>query len=64
MCDENNTNSINFYKSKLMLNKIGNFIENYHNKEDFLQSLNYMKNIFNELIKNNFLKNTLRMSMF
>ena len=63
MCDENNTNCINFYKSKSMLNKIGNFIKEYHNKDNFLQSLNYMKEFFDK-IKNNFLKNTLRMSMF
>lgn len=64
LCNDNNTNCINFQKSQTMLNKIFTFIKNKYKDRKLLQSLEYMKSIYNEVSQDNFMKKTMRMTIF
>ena len=64
MCNDNNINCINFQKSQTMLNKIFIFIKEHYKNENLHKSLKYMKSLYNELDDNDFIKNTMRMTMF
>ena len=63
LCDNNNTNCINFYKSNTMLNNIFDFVSDKYNDKDFMEALNIMEKIYNQ-IQNEFMKNTMRMTVF
>ena len=64
MCNDNNINCINFQKSQTMLNKIFTFVKENYKNENLHKALKYMKSLYNELNDKDFIKNTMRMTMF
>ena len=58
LCNDNNTNCINFQKSQTMINKIFTFIKNKYKDQKLLKALKYMKPIYNEVDDNDFMKIT------
>ena len=63
LCNENNTNCINFQKSQTMLNKIFTFIKNKYKDKKLLNALEYIKKLYNDT-NDDFMKTTMRMTMF
>ena len=63
LCDTNNTNCINFYKSNNALNDIFEFVEKKYDDKGFIKGLRYMKNLLNRT-DDNFMKTTMRMTIF
>tara|TARA_B110000008_G_C16973902_1_gene565069 strand:- start:1373 stop:2530 length:1158 start_codon:yes stop_codon:yes gene_type:complete len=64
MCDDNNINCINFQKSQTMLNKIFTFVKKNYKNEKLSNALKYAKSLYNELDDTDFIKKTMRMTMF
>jgi len=64
LCNDNNTNCINFQKSQTMINKIFTFIKSKYTDQNLLRALEYMKPIYNGVDDDNFIKMNMRMTIF